>query len=313
MGFQTSVGVQPAPAVAGDFASANPRWNVLAGPGGLVAGASGLTVGRFAWLSSSGIDQDNAPTIANSFGAGPVAGFVARHQQALITTYLAESGIQIPAGFGVTVYNGGDFWAKNEGSTAAKFGDSAYANLLTGAVSFGVAGAAATASGSTSTVAAATFAVTGSISGNVLTVSAVSSGSVYPGATISGTNVAAGSQIVSQLSGTPGGVGTYALNITEQSVASTAVSGTYGLLTVGGTVAGTFATGGLISGTGTVAGTYITTPITGSGGAGTYAVSNNTAVSSTAISATTNVQTKYVAMSAGGPGELVKITSHLLG
>lgn len=313
MGFQTTVGTLPPPAVEGDFASANPRWNVLAGPGGLVAGPAGLTVGRFAWLSFAGIDPDNAPTIANSFGSGPVAGFVHRELNATITTYLADNGMTIMPGTQATLFSGGDFWVKNNGSTPALFGQSAYANLGTGAVSFGAAGAPATASGSTSTVAAATFSATGSISGNVLTVSAVGSGTLYPGATISGTNVASGSQIASQLSGTTGGVGTYALNIGEQAVASTAISGTYGLLTIGGTVAGTFGTGGLISGTGTAAGTYITAPISGSGGAGTYVVNNNTAVSSTAISATTNVQTKFFAMSSGAPGELVKITSHTLG
>jgi hypothetical protein len=317
MGFQTTVGVQPAPAVAGDFASANPRWNVLAGPGGLVAGVAGVTVGRFAWLSSSAIDQDNAPTILNSFGSGPVAGFIGRHQQALITDYLADSGMRIPKGFGVTAYSGGDFWAQNDGASAVVASvltpQYAYANLADGRVSFAAANSAATASGSTSTVAAATFSATGTITGNVLTVSAVGSGSIYPGSTISGTNVASGSQIVAQLSGTPGGVGTYAVSIGEQAVASTTISGTYGLLTIGGTVTGTFATGGLISGTGTSAGTYITAPISGSGGAGTYAVNNNAAVSSTAISATTNVQTKFFAMSSGAPGELVKITSHTLG
>ena len=74
MGFQTSVGVQPAPAVAGDFASTNARWTVLAGPGGLVAGPAGVTVGRFAWLQAAGFDQDNGASMANSFGVGPGAG-----------------------------------------------------------------------------------------------------------------------------------------------------------------------------------------------------------------------------------------------
>lgn len=317
MGFQTSVGTQPAPAVAGDFASANARWNVLAGPGGLVAGAGGVTVGRFAWLSASAIDQNNEPTIANSFGFGPVAGFVGRHQQALITAYLADSGMNIPAGFGVTLYNGGEFWVKNEGSSAAVFStlnpQYAYADLATGAISFGPANSPATASGSASAVTAQTFAATGSISGNVLNVSAVSSGTLYPGATISGTGMPTGTQIVSQLSGTPGGIGTYAVSVAELSVASTAISGTYGLLTIGGTVTGTLKAGGLISGTGVAAGTYITAPVSGTGGAGTYVVNNNTAVSSTAITATTNVQTKFMLMSGAAPNELCKISSHTLG
>lgn len=48
MGFQTKVNRQQAPAIAGDFASANPRASMLATEGTLVAGVSGVTVGVFA-------------------------------------------------------------------------------------------------------------------------------------------------------------------------------------------------------------------------------------------------------------------------
>ena len=54
--------------------------------------------------------------------------------------------------------------------------------------------------------------LTGSISGTTLTVSAVASGSIAAGQTVSGTGVAVGTVIQSQLSGTPGGAGTYELN-----------------------------------------------------------------------------------------------------
>ena len=64
--------------------------------------------------------------------------------------------------------------------------------------------------------------------------------------TISGTGIAAGTQVVSQLSGTPGGVGTYALSIPSQNVASTAVSGTYGTLTVTAITTGTIGVGTVI-------------------------------------------------------------------
>jgi hypothetical protein len=64
------------------------------------------------------------------------------------------------------------------------------------------------------------------------------------------------------------------------STAST-ISGT--TLTVGGTVAGTFAVGQIISGSGVTAGTYITALGTGTGGAGTYTVSATQTVVSTAI------------------------------
>jgi hypothetical protein len=166
---------------------------------------------------------------------------------------------------------------------------------------------------SASSVAGSTFSVTGSISGNLLTVTAVGSGTVVPGATISGTGVLTGTQIVGQLSGTPGGVGVYELNYGEQTVASTTISGTYGTLTVGGTVTGTFSVGDTITGSGVVAGTAITALGTGTGGAGTYIVNNNTVVSSTAINASQNVETKWIAMSGGLPGELVKISAQALG
>lgn len=312
-GFPTQVQVQPAPAVAGDFADSNPRWNVAAGPGGLVAGAAGVTVGRFAWWSAAGIDPNGTPTLVNNFGSGPVTGFVHREQQALITAYLADASMLIPAGFGMTLKSGGGFWVKNDGTGEALVGQKAYANFADGKVSFAATASPAGASGSASSIAASTFSVTGSIAGDVLAVTVVGSGTVVPGATISGTGVATGTKVVGQLSGAAGGVGTYAVDIGEQTVASTTVSGTYGTLTVGGTVAGTFGVGDTLSGSGVVAGTAITALGTGSGGAGTYIVNNNTVVSSTAITAATNVETKWIAMSSGLPGELVKITSHVLG
>jgi hypothetical protein len=64
---------------------------------------------------------------------------------------------------------------------------------------------------------------TGSISGTTLTVSAVASGSLIKGMVISGTNVFSGSTIVSQLSGTTNGVGTYELSI-SQTLGSTSMS-----------------------------------------------------------------------------------------
>lgn len=71
---QTQVFYQPAPAVAGDFASTNTnRFVVLAGPGGLVAGAAGLTVGLFAWLAANQIDTDNSPT-SQQFRRRPAGG-----------------------------------------------------------------------------------------------------------------------------------------------------------------------------------------------------------------------------------------------
>lgn len=311
-GRQTQVYYQPAPAVEGDFADANPRAAVDAGQFGLVAGAAGVRIGYFAWLSDSQIDADNAPAIVNSFGSGPVAGFVHREQQGLITTYLADSGMMIPQGLPLSVMSAGAFWAVNNGTTQALPGQKAYADLATGKVIFADTGSAATAS-FTGAIAAETFSVTGSIAGNVLTVTAVGSGTVVPGGAISGTNVASGSRIVSQLSGTTGGIGTYAVSIPEQTVASTTISGTYGELTVSAISTGTIEVGGVVGGSGVTAGTVITALGTGTGGTGTYIVNDTQTVASEALTSTTNVETKWVAMSSGAAGELVKISSWPLG
>jgi hypothetical protein len=314
MPFQNQVGVQPAPGVAGDFCDNNPRYTVDAGPGGLVCGAS-LYAGRFCWATPP-LDGDNSPAVVNSFGTGPVTGFVHRNQQSIFTQYLQEATMQLAPGFAIgDVFSGGGFWVVNSGSGQAIIGQYAYANFANGLATFAAASTPGTGgSGSASSIAASTSSFTGSISGNVLTVTGAVTGTIYPGTTISGTGVASGTLIQSQIGGTTGGDGTYYVSIPEQTVASTTISGTYGTLTVGGTVVAGFAVGDTISGTSVVAGTTITALGTGAGGAGTYIVNNNTVVSSTAISvAANNVQTKWIAMTSAASGELVKISDKPLG
>jgi hypothetical protein len=60
--------------------------------------------------------------------------------------------------------------------------------------------------------------------GTVLTVSAVTSGTILLGMTISGTGVTAGTRIVAQVSGTTGGVGVYTVS-TSQEVGSITING----------------------------------------------------------------------------------------
>ncbi|KVS50690.1 hypothetical protein WK39_27915 [Burkholderia cepacia] len=146
MGFQQHVYYQPAPAVEGDFASANPRASVLAGPGSLVAGPAGVTVGRFAWATSTGQpDVTSGETdfynLVSNTGVGPPTGFVHREQQALITTWLAEASMLVPAGLPVTLHQAGDFWVRNAGAGPSAAGQKAFANLTDGAVQSGAAGA----------------------------------------------------------------------------------------------------------------------------------------------------------------------------
>lgn len=313
MPFQKSVLTQPAPAVAGDFASSNPRASSLAGPGGFVAGPAGLTIGRFAWASFAGLDANDAPAVALNTGAGLPSGFVHREQQGLITTYLSESGMVIPSGFAVTLSDAGDFWCVNDGAALAQYNMKAYANFADGKVTFAATGAASTAS-ATGSIAANTSSVTGSIADNIATVTVVGSGTLVPGTTWSGTGVATGTKIVSQLTPllageTAGGVGRYYVNIPEQTVASTTLSGTYGTFTAASALVGLFGIGDTLTGTGISVTTTITALGTGVGGLGTYIVDVNTVVASTTITAATSVETKWICRSPGLPGELVKITA----
>jgi hypothetical protein len=306
--FPTQVNVVQAPAIAGDFADANPRVSVDAGPGALVAGAAGVTVGRFAWM-----DPANQQLVSNT-GNGAPTGFVSREQQALITAFLAEASSVIPPGMPITLHSAGGFWVKNDGSTEVAIGQKAYAAYADGRINFAATGSASTASGTAASIAAATaISMTGSITGNVLTISAVSTGTMVPGAILSGTGVATGTQVTAQLSGTAGGIGTYSVNIPDQAAASTTISGTYGILTVGGTVVAGFTPGDTLSGSGVTAGTTVWGYGTGAGGAGTYVVSPSQTAASTTITAAVNVETKFVAISTGPAGGLIKMTSHLLG
>ncbi len=72
---------------------------------------------------------------------------------------------------------------------------------------------------------------TGSISGNILTVTGITSGAVAQGQTLKGTGITAGTKITQFLTGAGGNVnevGTYELNITYATpVASTAITGYY--------------------------------------------------------------------------------------
>ena len=70
---------------------------------------------------------------------------------------------------------------------------------------------------------------TGSITGNILTVTGINSGAIAQGQTLSGTGIAAGTKITQTLTGAGGNVnyvGTYELNI-SQTVASTTITAYY--------------------------------------------------------------------------------------
>lgn len=68
--------------------------------------------------------------------------------------------------------------------------------------------------------------ITGGIAGTTLTVTAVASGTLYPGATVSGSGVNSGTVIVSQSSGTIGGAGTYVVSVPSSVTPGTALTAT---------------------------------------------------------------------------------------
>lgn len=131
MTFQKTVNQQQAPAVAGDFASANAKMSAVAGPGQLVTGTGGANVAHFAWADSNGL-------VTNA-GAGAPTGFIHRDQQALITTWLSDASLNIPQGMPVTLMTRGDFWVKT--TTAASAGQKIFASLTDGSAQTGAAGA----------------------------------------------------------------------------------------------------------------------------------------------------------------------------
>jgi hypothetical protein len=151
----------------------------------------------------------------------------------------------------------------------------------------------------TGSIAAASASFTGSIAGNVMTVTAIASGVLTLGATIAGAGVST-AQITSQLLGTTGGVGTYAVSV-AQTVASEAMTTSYGLLTVTNVASGTLAVGETINGTGAVvAGTIIQELGGGVGGTGTYYLNNSQTIASQALTGSaTPVTVSYDSVSGG--------------
>ena len=283
MGFPRIVNVQAAPAVLGDFCDSNPRATLQAGAGAFVAGPNGVAVGSFAWVNPA-----DGRTV-NNYGSGLPSGFVHRDQQAIITTYLADDTLLMSAGFPLTLFSAGGFWALNAGAATSALGSALYVNNSTGAVQTGSNWTGASVTGSI-----AQDVVTGSISGTTLTVTAVTTGQMNVGEIISGTGITSGTQILSQLTGTTGGVGT----------------GTYGLMTVTVVSSGTLALGDSLTGAGITAGNSIVAFGTGAGTTGTYVVSIGQTIASEAITVVAGtLLVGWTAASVNAPGELMKITT----
>jgi hypothetical protein len=293
MGFQTEVNNQPAPAVAGDFCSANPRATVLAGPGEFLAPAGGLVVGRFCWA------DPNTGTVSQSYKAGYQLGYLHRENQAIITQFLGDNTLSVAAGIVVTLLSQGEFWAQFE--AGATPGNAVYADPNTGKPVAGAAGGLNVSS----VTASAGSAFTGVINSNVLTISALT-GYVSPGDVLAGAGITLGTVIGAQLTGPAGGAGTY--TVTHANVASEAMTATSSVLNVTAVASGALGVGSKLSGSGVSAGTVITGVLSGTGGVGQYTISPVQHFAPTTVSENA-IATPYKVHSLAANGEVAKISS----
>ncbi len=194
-GFQTVVNTDPAYAIEGDFASANPRASLLAGIGALTSALIGVTVGRFARAKNSdGTVTNGDPGVPSRLG------FVHRDQPAIITDFLGGATLLVPASQPVTLFDAGDFWCRF--AAGAVIGQKVYAYYSNGTAYAGAAGAPPQGADVTAST------TNGS---PTLTVTAVVSGALAVGDPITGTNIPAGTYIQALGTGT-GGAGTYTMS-----------------------------------------------------------------------------------------------------
>jgi len=159
-GFQTTVVRMPSPGIPGDFAGANIRASLIGGPGAYVASPGGVLVGAMAWANP-------ATGIASSYyQPNSFVGFVHREGQALITQFLGFSGLTIPGGYGVTLFQQGEFWGLFSGGCTP--GQKVYASAVGGALSGNTTGNSVTASNTSVTTSGGnTLTLVGSTTGTV--------------------------------------------------------------------------------------------------------------------------------------------------
>ncbi len=216
-GFQKTVNTYSSPAVEGGIASGNPIINYVAGPGALVSGANGVSVGRFAWATAltagdtpERVDS-SATLVADGLARAP-SGFIFNQQQGNFTALLQESGMTVLPWQNVEMATRGDFWVKlllNGGSRDQK----AFANLQDGSVTAAAAG---------STIAA--NAGTASFATNVMTVTVAPATALKVGDAITGASIPANTFIKAFGTGT-GGLGTYTLTTAPGTLSAQAFTG----------------------------------------------------------------------------------------
>lgn len=118
-----------------------------------------------------------------------------------------------------------------------------------------------------------------------MTVTAVASGVIRAGQLVAGTGVLDQTFVLSQLSGTAGGPGTYLVSQGQEIVPGSPLASSCGIMTVSAVAFGTVLLGARVFGTGVADGTRIRALGTGAGGVGTYVVSPGQTVSSRTLAA----------------------------
>lgn len=125
MGFQSRINRTLPVGVEGDFASTNPYHSLLNASGGFYKAASaGVIVGRWAWV-------DDATGLAtNVQGSLTRGGFVRRANTATVLAPTQEYSMTIRGGFEVSLFDGGDFYARF--AAGANSGDNVFASVTDG-------------------------------------------------------------------------------------------------------------------------------------------------------------------------------------
>lgn len=301
--FQTAVTIKPAPGEEGDFFGANPRAIAIAGPGQFVSPSranpvipsqNGLLVGNFAWVNTDTGD------VSQSYVPGYQIAFLHRENNAVIVSFLGQASLLVQQGLPVSLFTQGDFWARF--AAGATPGQRVWADPDTGAAVAGGSTAPTTASFTASAGASFTLAITA----NVATVSAVTG---YLSAGDSVTSASLGTVTLgAQLTGTPGGAGTYTLVHADfVAEAATAIST---VLDVTAIASGVIGAGDVISGTGITALTRITAQLSGTpGGVGFYTISIAQRFASTNTAIAPGIATPWFVNSLAAAGEVAIIST----
>lgn len=209
-------------------------------------------------LTGSGVDP--ATTIVAQL-TGPTGGagtYSVNIAQSASSVVMTGTNGTAPSWGAVNLANAttGTLAAANGGTGRASYvaGNMLYA---TGAAALGVV-PPAPATGAV-LLAGASASFTGTIASTTLTISAVASGLITSGMVLVGAGVTGGTTITEQLTGTPGGAGTYTVSI-SQTVGPVSMTGstssttpTWGYLGVAGGGTGAATLTGYVKGTGTAA------------------------------------------------------------